>query len=99
MSPAPIPAAEAIPRARSGEAFLLDIRERYEAELAAVLDAVRIPFGLLLAEPERMPHDRPVLVLDHEGTHSRFAARYLRSLGIDAHPVDGGALAYLAARP
>lgn len=80
-------------RVVSGAAQLLDIRESYEAHLAPVPSAIRIPLGALLARPEDVPRDRPLLVLDHDGTRVAFATRYLREQGVDAIGVEGGALA------
>lgn len=87
--------AEARVRATSGSATLVDIREEYEASTARVESAVRIPLGMLLADPGRAPRMGPVIVMDHEGTRARFAAEYLRRHGVDATPVEGGALAFL----
>lgn len=90
-----LPVHEARRLSRTGEATLLDIREEYEAATARVHGATRIPLGLLLAEPDRAPRGRPILVVDHEGTHTTLAVRYLRENGRDAHAVEGGALAWL----
>lgn len=72
---------------------LLDIRERYEADLVPLPGAMRIPLGTLLADPMRAPQGAAVLVVDHDGSRVAFATRYLRSHGIDAIPVRGGAIA------
>lgn len=76
--------------------MLLDIRERYEADLAPVAGSIRIPLGALLASPDQAPRDRQVRIVDHDGSRVAFAARYLRQHGVDAVPVEGGALGLLA---
>lgn len=86
-------------RAVSGSAQLLDIRESYEAVLAPVPTAIRIPLGALLARPDDVPRDRPLLIVDHDGSRVAFATRYLREHGFDAVGVPGGALAIVEPGP
>ena len=70
------------------EPILVDVREAYRRAGDRSL-AVHIPLGILLGEPERLPHDRPVLVLGNDARESEFAARFLREHGRDAHAVRG----------
>lgn len=82
----------------SPEASLLDVRERYEADMAPLPGALCVPLGVVLARPETIPRGRRFLVADHDGSRIRFAVRYLREHGVDAVALEGGALAYVRLR-
>jgi rhodanese-related sulfurtransferase len=65
-------------------ALVVDIREAYRRSLAPLPAEAHVPLGVLLAEPERLPRDRPVLLVSDRAEQAAFAARYLRGLGVDA---------------
>lgn len=93
-----LPPEAALEALRADAASLLDVREGYEAELAPLAGALRVPLGEVLARPEAVPRGRQVLVADHDGSRVRFAVRYLRDHGVDAVGLEGGALAYAGLR-
>lgn len=82
-------------RLERGEARLLDIREAYHREFAALPDAEHVPLAHLLEAPERavLP-GKPLILMDHDGRQAAFAARYLARHGIDAQYMAGGILGW-----
>jgi len=61
--------------------LLLDVREPWEVETAAVAGAVCIPMGEVPARLAELDRDRPVLVLCHHGRRSAQVAYLLERSG------------------
>lgn len=95
-------------------AYLLDVREDWEAQVRPVPGATLVPSGSFLggapgspddaarAAVAALPDDRPVLVVCAAGARSARVADVARAAGVDARSVVGGVpalLAELAAAP
>jgi sulfur-carrier protein adenylyltransferase/sulfurtransferase len=65
----------------SGDVLLLDVREDWEVETAAVAGATHVPMSLVPARQTSLPRDRAIAVLCHHGMRSAMVADYLRSAG------------------
>ncbi len=63
--------------------MLIDVREPWELEVAAIDGAVSIPLGQVTARVGEIPQDRPVAVMCHHGGRSAQAVNWLRSQGFD----------------
>jgi rhodanese-related sulfurtransferase len=75
------------------DAILLDVREPWEHELAALEGSTLLPLGSLpqLAEDELEEKGRPIVVYCHHGIRSMNACAYLASLGYTKlHNLSGG---------
>ena len=70
-------------RAREEDFVLLDVREPFEVEFAALPDALSIPMGEIPGRLAEIPTDRPVLVLCHHGIRSHQVAHWLETQGYD----------------
>jgi adenylyltransferase/sulfurtransferase len=69
-------------RMQSGEPFvLLDVRERFEFELARIDGANLIPLGELPQRANELDRSADIFVLCHSGMRSARAAEFLRSTG------------------
>jgi rhodanese-related sulfurtransferase len=66
------------------EPLLVDVREPYHLSAKDLQVAVNVPLGVLLAEPTRLPRDRPLVLFGHDAAQADFAASYLRRFGYDA---------------
>lgn len=79
-------------RRQAGEELvLLDVREPFEVELAAIEGALPIPMGEIPARHVEIPRDRPILVLCHHGIRSFQVGHWLRTQGFeDVSNVRGG---------
>ncbi|MDO4906100.1 MAG: rhodanese-like domain-containing protein [Lautropia sp.] len=64
--------------------FLLDVREEWEFELAHLPNSVLIPLGELNHHLNRLPIDRPVVIICHHGVRSLMAGRILSHHGLEA---------------
>ena len=62
---------------------LVDVRETWEVELAAIPGALVLPLGRLPELAETLDPDRPIVTYCHHGIRSAQAAGYLISLGFD----------------
>jgi rhodanese-related sulfurtransferase len=60
---------------------VLDVREPWEIETAAVDGALCIPLGQLTGRIGEVPKDRPVAAMCHHGARSGQATAWLRSQG------------------
>lgn len=60
----------------------LDVRERWEYELARIPGAVLIPLGELADRVGELDPSRPVAAYCHHGTRSLYALRVLQGAGI-----------------
>lgn len=84
---------------RTGEPLaVLDVRESWEIALCALDDHIAIPLGHLPANIDRLPKDRPLVVMCHHGMRSLRATLWLRSQGFaNAVNLAGGIDAWAAA--
>jgi rhodanese-related sulfurtransferase len=70
---------------------VLDVREPWEIDIAAIDGAVNIPLGDIARRAEELPRDRPLAVMCHHGGRSAQATAWLRKQGFDhATNVAGG---------
>ncbi|GHH79171.1 ThiF family adenylyltransferase [Promicromonospora soli] len=89
-------------RADGSEPVVLDVREPWEVELAALPGARVVPSGAFAGDGADAAVDdvavwaagRPVHVLCKSGVRSARVARRLRAAGIDARSVEGGIVAW-----
>lgn len=81
---------EAARRLAAKEAVLLDVREPYELQRAAIAGALHIPMRQLPGRVQELPRDRPILVICHHGSRSQAVADWLAAQGISAENVAGG---------
>ncbi|MCC3655636.1 rhodanese-like domain-containing protein [Streptomyces sp. S07_1.15] len=91
-----ITVAEAVERARSGDAVLLDVRETPEFTAGHAPDSVFLPLSALAAGAD-LPAEargRRVLALCRSGNRSRQATEILNGRGIDTVNVAGGMRAW-----
>ncbi|MBW4042597.1 MAG: molybdopterin biosynthesis protein MoeB [Acidobacteria bacterium] len=84
------PAATAELLASGADITLLDVREPWEAEIAALPGAVLIPLGELADRVGELDADRPVIAYCHGGVRSMHAARQLLVAGLQARSMAGG---------
>jgi adenylyltransferase/sulfurtransferase len=69
---------------------LLDVREPWEAEIAALPGSVLIPLGELPDRLGELDPDRPVIAYCHAGVRSMRAARALQEAGLEVRSMAGG---------
>jgi rhodanese-related sulfurtransferase len=69
---------------------LLDVRNQWEHECAALEGSQLIPLDALSGRLEEIPRDRKVVVYCHHGIRSLVAAHYLRDHGLEALSLHGG---------
>ena len=70
---------------------LLDVREPWEVALGALPEAMTIPMNDLPDRLERLPEDRPLVVLCHHGQRSGQVTAWLHRHGYDnAVNLEGG---------
>lgn len=74
--------------------IVLDVREPREFERGHIPQALSLPLPQLLAQDERLPRDRGVVVVCRGGRRSARAAALLRRQGIDARVLNGGMIAW-----
>ena len=73
---------ELVRRLDSGELWqVLDVREPWEREIAAVTDSIDIPMAEVPERLDELERDRPVAVLCHSGGRSARVAAYLAQQG------------------
>ena len=71
--------------------MLVDVREPWELEIAAVEGAISLPLGQLAGRAAELPRDRPLAIMCHHGGRSAQATAWLRNQGFDlATNVAGG---------
>ena len=75
---------------RDARPLLLDVREPWEHELAALPDSTLVPLGQLPAALDALPRDRETIVYCHHGIRSQDALRQLLAAGIPARHLAGG---------
>ena len=62
---------------------ILDVREPWEVAICGFPEALHIPLAALPDQLDRVPDDRPVVVVCHHGMRSLQAVRWLRAQGRD----------------
>lgn len=78
-------------------ARFLDVRQPEEYAEGHVPGAPLIPLGEVAERTGEVPAEGPLYVICRSGARSNRAAEHLRSVGIDAHNVAGGTLAWIEA--
>ncbi|MFQ5578985.1 MAG: rhodanese-like domain-containing protein [Nitrospiria bacterium] len=74
---------------------LLDVRERWEFQMAHIPGSVLIPLGELQNRIEELDPDREIVTLCHHGIRSQSALNILKQSGIkDVKNLSGGIDAY-----
>jgi adenylyltransferase/sulfurtransferase len=91
MDPEEITPAELAALLEAGEEVqLVDVRETWEAELAAIPGAMLLPLGRLPELTDAIDPEREVIVYCHHGIRSAQAAGYLASRGFEVRHLAGG---------
>jgi len=78
----------------TGDAFLLDVRQKPELAVEQVPGAVNIPLPELRQRLDELPRDREILVICRSGQRAYYATRLLMQKGFDARVVSGGMLSH-----
>lgn len=77
-----ISAAEAAKlREKDANVVFLDVREHSELEICRIDGAVHIPMGEIPERADKLPKERPVVVVCHHGMRSAQVQRYLLARG------------------
>jgi rhodanese-related sulfurtransferase len=76
---------------------LIDVREPEEFAGGHVPGARLVPLATVPAAVPELPTDAPIYVICEVGARSAHAATFLTQQGFDAHNVDGGTRAWVAA--
>jgi adenylyltransferase/sulfurtransferase len=78
-------------RKKSGAApQIVDVRNPWEHEIAAIDGDVLIPLHTLAARVQDLDRSRPVVVYCHHGSRSFLATQALRQAGFEAYSLQGG---------
>ena len=78
----------------TGDALLLDVREKPELAVEHVPEAVNISLGELRDRLSELPRDREIDVICRSGQRAYYATRVLLQNGFDARVVSGGMLSH-----
>jgi rhodanese-related sulfurtransferase len=74
---------------------VLDVREDWEVAVCGLRNSLHIPLGRLPDHLDRLPADRPLVVVCHQGLRSLQVMSWLRSQGFDfATSLRGGLAAW-----
>ena len=85
------PDAYAARRHQPDSPLLLDVREPWEAEIAAIPGSVLIPMADIPGRLQELDPDRPTVVLCHHGARSLNVTMWLRNQGFEqAQSLAGG---------
>lgn len=76
---------------------IVDVREYYEWIAGHLESSGHIPLRHLPARSAEISADRPVLLVCQVGQRSALATEFLRKRGYDAHNLEGGVEAWVAA--
>jgi adenylyltransferase/sulfurtransferase len=76
--------------ARDDDFTLVDVREPWEAEIAAIDGAVLIPLGSLEEGLDKLDRRKPIVVYCHHGVRSASARALLEANGFSASHLAGG---------
>lgn len=88
---------EAAAMLEAGRLQMIDLLEPGEGPAPTVAGARNVPLSALASEAMTLDHDRPVAFLSGRGRSAALAAHACRSVGIIAHPVEGGVVAWIEA--
>ena len=77
------PEALSVRLAKGDPLVVLDVREGWEVEVAALEGSTHIPMAEVPRRHGELPRDRDIVVLCHHGMRSAMVAEYLRSAGFD----------------
>ncbi|NLJ00816.1 MAG: rhodanese-like domain-containing protein [Bacteroidales bacterium] len=66
-------------------ALLLDVRTKEEYESGHASGSVNIPLDVLTSQVERVKKGVPVVAVCESGARSAYAARFLKSQGVEAY--------------
>jgi rhodanese-related sulfurtransferase len=80
-----------------GETQLVDVRRPDEYEAGRIAGSLHIELDRLPAEAGALERDRPILFYCRSGSRSAMAAQAFAASGYDAHNLDGGLEAWVAA--
>jgi hydroxyacylglutathione hydrolase len=84
--------------AKTGRAFILDVRNENEWDAGHIQNAVVVPLPVLHERLDEIPRDRPIIVHCQRGSRSAAAAATLDAFGFhDVHELSGGVAAWEAA--
>lgn len=61
--------------------LLVDVREPWEHQTAAIVGAYHVPLGVLPSRVDELPRDRAIVLHCHHGGRSMQAARWLEAHG------------------
>jgi rhodanese-related sulfurtransferase len=83
---------------RQADVQILDVREKPEWDAGRIEGSVHLPLSELMAgRLEALDPSRPVVAICRSGNRSEVASLMLRARGFDAHNMEGGAEAWVAA--
>lgn len=85
-------------RAEAVAHTLIDVREPWETELCRIDGSLDVPMGEIEDSRDRIPNDRPVVVLCHHGIRSMQVVGWLRGQGFDGATNLRGGIALWADR-
>lgn len=88
---------EVAERMRAGRLQLIDLMEQREQPAPTVEGARNVPLSDLAHAAMTLDPDRPVAFLSGRRRSAALAAHACRSVGIIAHPVAGGIVAWIEA--
>jgi thiazole biosynthesis adenylyltransferase ThiF len=76
--------------AQADAPLLLDVRERWEWNVAHIEKATLLPLSELEDKVDELDRDTPMVILCHHGQRSAMAAEWLRAQGFQAQNLVGG---------
>lgn len=79
-------------------ALILDVRTPLERQEAKIPGSQALPLDRLAAEWEKLPKDREIICQCRSGSRSATAARFLAAKGFKVYNLQGGILAWRAAK-
>ena len=71
-------------RRGGGAHAVLDVREPWETAICSIDGSLNIPLTMIPQSLERIPRDRPLVVMCHHGGRSARAVEWLRQNGFDS---------------
>ena len=83
----PVPIDELIRLLERHSVELVDVRELDERDSGYIPGSVNIPYRLVRARADQLPHDRPVVTICESGARAAIAASVFAAAGFDARPV------------
>lgn len=84
------PALDRLLKAPDNDVQLVDVREEWETQIAALPGSLLIPLGELSERVGELDRTRPVVTYCHSGVRSAEAARFLTEQGFQATSLHGG---------